>query len=240
MTSTVNNVQPIDVMHIASGDLWAGAEVQLYTLARTLQHIPGITVRVILFNHGTLERKLSSEGIDVSVFDETRLSSLQILRRILQSIHNQQPDVIHTHRLKENILGSLAACIAGRVPSMRTAHGAPEHHASWRQFHKRSIRALDRLSARFFQRRIIAVSDDLAALLRQSFPAEKIRTIENGIDFDSLPTEAGKSIANRDNGNNPLRIGLAGRLVPIPGYTPNSTYSEMARCAANWNHSAGS
>ena len=35
----VEKTHPIRVLHIASGDLWAGAEVQLYTLAKALEKI---------------------------------------------------------------------------------------------------------------------------------------------------------------------------------------------------------
>ena len=206
---------PINILHIASGDLWAGAEVQLYTLARALHTFPGVSVRVILLNHGTLEEKLHEEGIEVLVFDETGLSGLQILRHMKRSISTQRPDVIHTHRLKENILGSIAGYLAGRVPSMRTVHGAPEHQASWRQFSKRIIRTLDRLTGKYIQRRIIAVSEDLAVLLRKTFPPEKIRTIENGIDVSPLSNLAVQSISDTVNHPDIFRIGLAGRLVPV-------------------------
>jgi len=38
-----------------------------------------------------------------------------------------QPDVIHTHRSKENVLGALANRLSINVPCLRTSHGAPEH-----------------------------------------------------------------------------------------------------------------
>ena len=215
MTSTTNNDVPINILHIASGDLWAGAEVQLYTLARALHHSPDVCVRVILLNHGTLEGKLQNEGIEVLVFDENRLSSLQVLRRIYRSISEQRPDVIHTHRLKENILGSIAGYFAGGVPSMRTVHGAPEHQATWQQLPKRIIYSIDRLTGKYIQRRIIAVSENLAVFLRQTFPPNKIRVIENGIDLSSLYNHPVKPSSAPDCGANLFRIGLAGRLVPV-------------------------
>jgi len=215
MTPTTGNDTAITVLHIASGDLWAGAEVQLYTLVRTLHHIPDVTVKVALLNHGTLERKLHEEGIEVCVFDETSLSSIQILKRILLLIRKQRPNVIHTHRIKENILGSIAGYLAGRVPSMRTTHGAPEHPSSWWQLPKRIIRLLDRLTGKYIQRRIIAVSEELATCLRQSFPPAKIRIIENGIDIDLLYNHEVKSISTLNTRPNILRIGLAGRLVSV-------------------------
>jgi len=215
MIPASGNDSPISVLHIASGDLWAGAEVQLFTLVRALHYSPGVSVRVILLNHGALEEKLHKGGVDVLVLEETNLSSLQILRKIKRSISEQRPDIIHTHRLKENILGSIAGYLAGGVPSMRTTHGAPEHRPSWRQLPKLIIRSLDRFTGKYIQRRIIAVSEELAVLLRQTFPAEKVRVIENGIDLNSLYTHGNNLISAAGTRPDTFRIGLAGRLVPV-------------------------
>ncbi|MFW2438942.1 MAG: glycosyltransferase [Arenicellales bacterium] len=122
---------PLKVMHVASGDLWAGAEVQLSTLARALHAMPDTSVSVILLNYGRLEQELKKSGINVIVLDESKLNGFQILYRIAQIIRKQKPGIVHTHRLKENILGSIAAHSVSRTVSMRTVHGAPEHPPPW-------------------------------------------------------------------------------------------------------------
>ena len=203
------------IMHIASGDLWAGAEVQLFTLAKTLQTTLNAPVTVVLLNHGPLEQKLRAVGIDVTVLDETRLNGFQILRRLVRTMKDVKPQVVHTHRLKENILGSVAARMCGNIPSLRTAHGAPEHRPSWRQLHKRLLIFLDWFCGRFLQRRIVAVSDDLAAILGKSFPAERICVIENGIDVESVSRREAQAPLAPKPRSAPFTIGLAGRLVPV-------------------------
>ena len=80
-TMTLDKTHPIRVLHIASGDLWAGAEVQLFTLAKALKNNTNTIVDIVLFNHGTLEQKLLSCDINVIVLDESKLNSLAILRR---------------------------------------------------------------------------------------------------------------------------------------------------------------
>ena len=109
----------IKILHIASGDLWAGAEVQLYTLSKALADTSDVEISVILLNHGELENKLRDADIALTVLDESTLSDIQILFRLIRHIRTQGPDLIHTHRLKENVIGSLAALLAGRVPSIR-------------------------------------------------------------------------------------------------------------------------
>jgi len=200
----------IHVLHIASGDLWAGAEVQLFTLTCALNKLADTRVSVILFNHGTLEKKLLEMGISVFVYDESKTGSLKLLQQLRLAIKKIQPDVIHTHRSKENILGSIAALLSGRIPSLRTVHGAPEHLAPIYKLHKRIIPLLDRLCGRYYQRSIVAVSPDLAKTLETKFPEHRVNMIENGID-----TESFAHLSKPEKNTNHSRIGIIGRLVPV-------------------------
>jgi len=203
------------VMHIASGDLWAGAEVQLFTLVKTLHFGHGIQVSVILFNHGALEEKLLRAGIPVHVVDESRLNILQLIHAIHKVIRKEEPDVIHTHRIKENILVSLIGLLPGTPPSLRTVHGALEHPPSVRQPIKRAIHFMHWVCGRFIQRRVIAVSDDLGAALKTDFPANRVRVIENGLDLDIIQHYANTNNLVTGADRNHIAVGIAGRLVPV-------------------------
>lgn len=204
----------LKVLHIASGDLWAGAEVQLYTLARALHAKPNISVSLVLLNHGRLEQECLNAGINVTVIDESVLNGFQILRLLINLIKAQKPDVIHTHRLKENILGSIAAFFGGRIASLRTVHGAPEHRPSWWKFPKRLIFVLDRLCGRYLQRKIVAVSGDLASILENSFPSKQLCVIENGIDLAAIHKDHPFRTLQGDK-RDAFKVGLAGRLVSV-------------------------
>jgi len=214
MSIQVAHSQP-KVLHIASGDLWAGAEVQLHTLSRSLHCDIGIPISVVLLNHGRLEEKLREAGIKVIIINEAELNDLQILLMLIRTIRDQSPDVVHTHRVKENILGSIAAFLAGRIPSLRTAHGAPEHRPSWRQVPKRLINTLDWFCGRFIQKKIIAVSEDLANILEKDYPESHIHVIENGIQIDSACNHNTEDRPTGSTGENVFKIAFAGRLVPV-------------------------
>lgn len=202
------------ILHIASGDLWAGAEVMLYTLAKALHSEASTQVSVVVLNPGKLEQKLRSCGLSVHIIDESQLNSFQILRRLNQITDEIKPHVIHTHRSKENILGSIAAWRNHRIPSLRTLHGAPEHRPLLHQLPKRLIRFMDWFFGRFYQQAIVAVSADMAKKLERDFPKTKIKVIENGVDIDTLaqtaPAKYSKTSAIKT-----YRIGIAGRLTPV-------------------------
>ncbi|HHO59340.1 MAG TPA: hypothetical protein ENJ64_03790, partial [Thiotrichales bacterium] len=205
----------VSVLHISSGDLWAGAEVQLFTLANALKNHTPTHVTLVLFNHGVLEQKLRNSGFAVHVLDESQLNGLQILWRLIKIIRKVQPDIVHTHRTKENILGSCAAFFSGNLPSLRTAHGAAEFKLAWHQLPKRLIHFMDYFCGRFLQKKIIAVSADLAVKLENAFPREKIDVIENGVDIDALLHDVSPAATLSSIQASTLKIGIAGRLVPV-------------------------
>lgn len=196
------------VLHIASGDLWAGAEVQLYTLAKSLTDL-NVRVTVALLNYGMLEEKLRTAGITVHVFDETITNAFGIILALKRLVLTEGVEVVHTHRMKENILGSIAATLAGGIPSIRTVHGDSEHWPSWWQLHKFAMIYLDQLTGRHLQHSIISVSEELAARIGKIYQADKITAIPNGIIIPVTRT------ANPRPMSDLFRIGIAGRLVAV-------------------------
>ncbi len=212
--NALNSQQTMHVLHISSGDLWAGAEVMLYTLARALHRDLNTQVSVVILNHGTLEQKLRDCGIAVYVLDESQLNSFQILRQLRQIIVEIKPNVIHTHRMKENILGSIAALYKQRIPSLRTVHGAPEHRPPLHKLAKRLILFFNQSTGRYLQQAIVAVSPDLASKLENSFLKTKIKVVENGIDIAAILSGT-SSASSKNNNDRDYRIGIAGRLTPV-------------------------
>ncbi|MEE9354176.1 MAG: glycosyltransferase [Methylococcaceae bacterium] len=205
----------IHVLHIASGDIWAGAEAQLYTLAKTLHQSEMVKVSVVLMNYGILEKKLKSEGIDVIVFDETKLNGLKIISRIFTLLRRVKPDIVHTHGKKENILSSFCLVFFNNIVSMRTSHGAPEHSPSLLLFHKWLYNFADWFSGRILQRKIIAVSTDLKVKLAEHFPETRIAIIQNGLDILNTTHHLPSKEFHQPAEAYTFRIGFAGRLVPV-------------------------
>jgi len=202
----------LKITHIASGDLWAGAEAQLLTLCKSLNSINGLHIDVILLNNGELENRLKLHNINVMVINELNYNSYQIVKRIKKQLLINRSQLVHTHRIKENILGSLAAKISG-IPSVRTVHGSSEKVTSWMDFKSQILSFLNWICGQYFQKRIIAVSQELEKNLRSSYRNIKLTTIENGVDIDSL-----LDLANNRKElfqSNQVNIAVVGRLVPV-------------------------
>ena len=217
-------MQKLRILQIASGDLWAGAEVQLASLIRAMQDSSNVVQSAVLFNHGRLEDELLSIGSAVSVLNERELSPFAILTMIRRKIREIQPHVIHTHGYKENILGSFAARLANNVPCIRTVHGASEY--SDYTLRRKILTGLDDIAAQYVQRAIVAVSTELCSQLRTKF-GDKVIFIPNGIDDSVLTPE---NICSRANplDDQPISVAFAGRLVPLKRV---DLFIELARLA---------
>lgn len=202
------------VVHIASGDLWAGAEVQLYHLAKELHKNKLIRLWIILLNHGILENELKKAGISVTVFDEKQLGTFQIFMRLHSFLKELSPDIIHTHRQKENVLGGFAALLLRRARSLRTVHGARESKPPRMQINKQFFLFMDWLSGRLLHDKIVAVSSQLADQLATQFPASKIRVAENGIDLEEIQKAAALQV-DLPGPSNTIKIAIVGRLVAV-------------------------
>ncbi|MFT3929935.1 MAG: glycosyltransferase [Spongiibacteraceae bacterium] len=203
---------PLKVIHIASGDRWAGAEVQLFTLLSELRKMPDIEPRAILLNDGELALRLQQQGIAVDILDENQLSSPAIFIRLVKLLRQHRPDLLHTHRQKENILSCIANAISVRARSVRTVHGANEHPPQ--RLHQRLIHALDIWTGNHLQQCIIAVSQDLAQKLTNTFISKNLVVIENGVDIDAVRASV-QAIAFRENESTAIHIGIVGRLDSV-------------------------
>jgi len=202
----------LKITHIASGDLWAGAEAQLLTLCKSLNSAKELSIEVILLNNGELANRLKYYDIEVLIINEQKYNSYQIFKKIKKHLLTSQSQLVHTHRKKENIIGGLAAKYVG-IPSMRTVHGDIEITHAWKKPHKLLINYLNWLIGRFIQNKLIAVSHELRKVLIEYYPESKVATIENGVDIDSILNNAKMTLPSYNTER--LKIAIVGRLVQV-------------------------
>lgn len=197
------------VLHVVSGDLYAGAERVVEELAIAQQAVPDVRVTVAVMNEGLLAERLCASGIRTVVLDERRLGTFSLLSALRGLVRQDRAQVVHTHRFKENVLGALAA--TGLARSLRTVHGAPEFRRSG-AIRDRAIAVLDTFSARWLQERIVCVSSQLREQLGGTYGSRECDCVVNGIDRSRLLEAASAPVpllAGR------LNIGVFARLVPV-------------------------
>lgn len=204
------------ILHVISGDSWAGAEVQACTLISHLVRMPETAVAAVVMNEGQLAASLRSTGAAVFVMDEQRVGTPGIFLSLLRIIRSWRPDLVHTHREKENVLGSLANAMTQRAPSVRTVHGGREHARlhGFAGLRQGLIAGADRWCAGTLQQRAIAVSRELAARMAADIPPARIVVIENGVDVEALRA-AVRPADFREREPQATHIGVVGRLVGV-------------------------
>lgn len=205
--------QPLKVWHVASGDLWAGAETQVYNLLLALRRRGDIEPAAILFNEGEMARRLRAAGIPVTVHDESRMASASIALRMRHALRSARPEILHGHGKKENILALLAAFRAPVGAVVGTVHGAAEHSASLLRPDKQLSELLDRVVSGRGLDTLIAVSAPLAEQLRVRYPRQRVRVIANGVDCDALAAAVQPLALPQADAT--LKVGLVGRLTPV-------------------------
>lgn len=202
----------MNVLFVISGDLWAGAEVQTCSLIHALARTETFCLHTITFNEGVLTEKLHGEGISVTVLDEKKHSAPALVSGCLRVMRGHRPDIVHVNGFKENLLGGIAARIAGVRAVVRTHHGKGMIGASVK------YNTIERINGRLFTDAAIAVSHDLKRhLVDFGLGKEKIAVIHNGIDLRPSLGEDKIESLRRD-----LKIekgekivGTVGRLVPV-------------------------
>jgi len=203
------------IFQIISGDLWAGAEVMYYMLLKGLLKHNNIQLSAILLNEGKLAEEVRKLGIQLEIIDETRLNFFQMIKKIRSITRDLSPDIIHSHRLKENILAYYANNSGNKKISLiTTQHGMPEPLSKKLKFLKDM--ALSKYNIHMLlkhYRYIVAVSEDIRSrfIKQYGISESKIVVIHNGIKkcFD-ISSNKEKEI---------YVIGSAGRLFPIKDYT---------------------
>jgi glycosyltransferase involved in cell wall biosynthesis len=207
----------IGVCHIASGDLWAGAEVQIATLLRSLARQPSLELSVILLNHGRLAEEISRLGVVLEVIPEDQFGFLGIFRRASEFLRGRNVTILHSHRYKENLLAALLAWRRHIPVVLRTQHGMPEPRTNLGGVKQRFFQGLDRLTARWTADRVIGVSSDVSRQLESYWDPHKIVTILNGVDLEHVCSNLTLLEAKRRLGLPPdcFAVGTAGRLEPV-------------------------
>ncbi|MEX5213778.1 MAG: glycosyltransferase [Nitrospiraceae bacterium] len=209
----------IRICHVANGDLWAGAEIQMAILLAGLVRRPGVAVSAVLFNAGRLEHQLRAIGIDVYVFPERQWGGIKIIKSLLEYFQENPCHIVHVHKYKDTILGGLAAKLAGVPCIVRTVHGLTEAYAGFQSVKIGFYRTLEHMVLAHIVSCLIAVSKTIHDVLAMKYKNSQVIHIYNGIEVGKrrisrsrVETRAMLGVCSSE-----ALIGTVGRLTPVKG-----------------------
>ncbi len=138
-----------------------------------------------------------------------------VVKRISEFLISENIQLLHTHLVRSDIFGRLAAKKSG-TPVISTIHNMEDHHRG-KKLHEYIVRFLDKKTI-VYTNRIVTVSESLKTFIHELYniPMDKVSCIHNGIDFpDCEKFFLKKSDLGIEN-NTPL-IGTVARLHPQKG-----------------------
>ena len=203
MYSRTSNAPPgkaISICHVAVGDLWAGAEVQLKVLLSKLVRRTEINLSVILFNEGRLEKEIDALGIPVRVFPESQWGSGKIFLELVREFKKSNIQIIHTHKYKDTILAAPAAKLCGIPHVVRTVHGLREPFEGLQAFKMSLYEAIERTVHRYCVDSIIGVSSQIERKYKAEGEVSRVTCIRNGIDLEGKSVQTDRWRTRKDLG----------------------------------------
>jgi len=206
------------IMHIITTLGPAGAETMLCRIIsrmdRSLFENEVVSLTGILDLAGSMERI----GVRVrSLGMKTTIPNPLLLMRLAGWIRESKPDVIHTWMYHANLIGALAARVAGNVPVVWAIH----HNGFDSRVDKRRTMLVSRACASLSRKipaRIVCCSEASLQLHKTlGYAYDKLQVIPNGFDLEQVKPDVAARISLRNELGLPadaVLIGLAARFHP--------------------------
>lgn len=178
-----------------------------------------MSLSVILFNEGRLEKEIEALDIPVRVFPESRWGSGKIFLELVRAFKKSNVQIIHTHKYKDTVLAAPAAKLCGIPHVVRTVHGLREPFTGLRDLKMGLYKSMERSVHRSCVDSIIGVSSQIERMYKAEGECARVTCIRNGIDFKGGVVQTDRWRTRKDLGVDlgACLIGTIGRLTPVKG-----------------------
>lgn len=202
----------IRVIHLVSGDAWGGLEVMVLDLLSSKVYRTRTDTTMVVLNEGMLASCARARGLRVIVVPESAMSFIALVRGLRRVIEELRPDIIHSHRYKEMLLGAiLSPTVVSR--HVITIHGYEPPTSLTIRLKSIISNTLCVGSAIARGGNFIVVADHLRECF--NIPRYRCRTIHNGIQISNQHPCVRTRLPMDDS--RPPIIGWVGRMVSVKG-----------------------
>ncbi|HET6437207.1 MAG TPA: glycosyltransferase [Anaeromyxobacter sp.] len=202
------------VLHVSTGLNLGGAETMLCRLLQARRPEDQHHV-VSLLDIGPMGRRMADLGIETRALGMRRMPDPHSLLRLRSIVAELRPDVVQTWMYHADLLGGLAARLAGRPPVVWGLHNSTLDPARTRRTTRWVVGALARLSATL-PAAIVTVSRAAEAVhVAKGYDARKFVFIPNGFDLTTFrPDPAARRSLRQELGlaDEQVLIGMLARV----------------------------
>ena len=201
------------VIHLISGGDTGGAKTHLHSLLSGISNKTDITL--VCFMKGEFSDEAAQLGIPTVVLEGGILS---VLTRLSHMIRTGGYELIHSHGARGNFMAALLSRGA-HLPMICTVHSDPKLDYLGRRLAGAVYGTLNAFALRRADY-LIGVSDSMCKLLiTRRFPANRVFSIYNGVDFSVEPQKPDKLAYLHGMGleldEDSVVVGIAARLDPV-------------------------
>jgi len=211
-------VKSLKVLHIIGGGEFGGAEKHILNLAGVLDQ-KAVDLTVCCLFSAPFVQIAAKAGINALAVPMHSKFDFAVMGKLSDLIKHGEYDLVHTHGVRANLLGRLAARRAGKKKVITTVHSLLEK--DYREIASRYANTLAEKATRFLTDHFIAVSKGLKdRLVAGGIPANSITVIYNGILLDELKPEQATVVARREKfgGRETSLVGIVARLHVVKGH----------------------
>jgi len=208
----------IKVMHVITTLGPAGAETMLCRIAAGMDGTRFENEIVSLRDILDQAEGMRAIGVRVRTLGMKKsVPNPLLVMRLARWIRESKPDVIHTWMYHANMVGALAARLAGDVPVVwGIHHSAPDPRVDKRRTVQ--VNRICALMSRKFPARIVCCSEASLRFHKElGYAAEKLELIPNGVDLEQFRPDPVARFSVREEVGIPtdaLLIGMAARFHP--------------------------
>ena len=205
----------LKVLHIIGGGEFGGAERHILNLAQGVDPAEVEMSILCLFDRPFAEVAREA-GVPSFVLPMRSKLDFHVVGKMKSAIASYGPDIVHTHGVRANLLGRLAAAQAVR-PVVTTVHSLLP--MDYPDPVSRLANSLAERVTRGMTCHFITVSNELRqALLRQGIPGDRLTVVHNGVDLARFDPEqaTGRSLSGYPP-DAPL-VAIIARLHAVKGH----------------------
>ena len=222
------------ILHVITGLGMGGAEMMLYKLVGV--HRDRFDAQVIsLTDEGVIAERIRALGIPVHALGmSTSRPGPRALTRLAGRIREIQPDLVQTWMYHADLVGGLAAWLAGDLPLVWGIHNTTLDESATRARTRMVVRMNARLSG-WLPDRIISCSQKALELhAGLGYAAQKMVVIPNGFNLDDFKPDPAARIWLRDSLGLPPDALIIGHVAR---YNPQKDYPTLLAAAAELQRS---
>ena len=187
------------VSHIITGLDNGGAETMLYRLLSHTDRKAFESQVISLTDIGPVGKRIQALGVPVRALEMRRGVPNQLgVSRVARCLGSDPPDVIQTWLYQADLIGGLAARVAGNAPVVWGVHNTILDPASVTRVKMWTVRACS-LASRWLPTRIVCCAESAReAHAKLGYAKEKLLVIPNGCDTTLFSPDPGTGLSVRE------------------------------------------